>query len=344
MASGDDPQHRPAPVPYQAPTMEPYRAPDHHGPGPADPAGDVDESRMPFTDHLRELRDRLRNSILALIVGFGVSYAIVEDIFRWLARPLFVAWQTAREANPMLGEATFHFASLIEPFWTYLSVAFWSGIFVASPVIFLQIWSFIAPGLYKNEKKVAFPFAFFSAICFAGGAAFCYVYVLPVVYGFLLGFSSADIGGVLTDLTREVGANAADAPGFSLKPTLFMKEYLALAKKLMIGFGLVFELPLAIFFLSAIGAVTHRGLWRFNRWWIVLSFIVAALLTPPDIISQTLMAGPLVVLYNVSIVIAWLVTRSKERKLAALAQDDDADDDDDGDSAKNSAKSDSAND
>ena len=278
---------------------------------------------MPFVEHLRELRDRLRNSILALIVGFGLSYAVVEDIFRFLARPLFEAWQTARAANPSLGEATFHFASLIEPFWTYLSVAFWSGIFVASPLIFLQIWKFVAPGLYKNEKRVAFPFAALSAIFFAGGAAFCYILVLPVVYSFLLGFTSPDIGGVLTELARETGAGAAEvAPQFSLKPTLFMKEYLSLAKKLMIGFGLVFELPLAIFFLSAIGAVTHRGLWKFNRWWIVLSFVVAALLTPPDIISQTLMAGPLVVLYNVSIVIAWLVTRNKERKLRELSGED----------------------
>lgn len=287
-------------------------------PAPTPPAADDDPSRMPFLEHLRDLRDRLRNAILALIVGFAATYGFKEEIFAFLLQPLLEVWAERQAVHPELGPPTMNFGSLIEPFWTYFSQSFWAGIFVAAPFIFYQLWQFIAPGLYAHEKRVAFPFAAISWVFFLGGAAFCYFVVLPVVFGFLIDFSSANLASMSRSLIGEYQVGEA----VPLKPVLFMQQYLDFAKKLMVGFGLVFELPLVILFLSLIGAVTHRGLWKFNRWAIVLAFVVSAMLTPPDWYSQTLMAGPLVVLYNFSIGISWVVTvrrERRERREAALA-------------------------
>lgn len=262
-----------------------------------------DASRMPFLEHLRELRTRLRNAIIALIFGFGVAFYFAEDLHVLMMKPLVDVWLKF----PELGPPTQYFTSLMDPFWTYFSYGFWAGIFLASPFIFHQIWMFIAPGLYKNERRIALPFAGISAIFFVGGALFCYFFVLPVVWEFFLGYA-----------TEQAGQHVDIGVDIALKPILTMREYLSLGRKLMLGFGLVFELPLLIFFLSAIGLVTHRSLWKFNRWWIVLSFILAAILTPPDPLSQTLMAVPLVLLYNVSIVIAYFVTKRREAAMAKL--------------------------
>lgn len=281
------------------------------------PDAELDESRMSFLEHLGELRLRVRNAVIALFGGFCVAYAFKEEILVFLLRPLLEVWARKQAENPeVFGNATLNFGSLIEPFWTYFSIGIWGGIFVASPFIFYQLWKFIAPGLYKHERRWGMAFAVASAMCFIGGAAFCYFFVLDPVYDFLLGYASADLANIKSAL----GNYRVAEHSVSLQPTLFLQEYLKFARKLLIGFGIVFELPLAIFFLSWIGVVNHRSLWKFNRWWVVISFIVAAALTPPDIVSQILMAGPLIVLYNLSIVISYFVTRRRERKEAALAQ------------------------
>jgi sec-independent protein translocase protein TatC len=277
----------------------------------------LDGARMSFVEHLRELRQRLRNAVLALLGGFAIALAFKEEIFVFLIRPLLDAWDTQQQANPSIGDPQLHFGSLVEPFWTYFSVALWAGLFVASPIIFHQLWKFIAPGLYRRERRYGLAFAVSSAICFVGGAVFCYVLVLPAVYDFLLGYASSNI----SEIARPFGIDYSLADPINLQPTLFMREYLSFTRKLLVGFGIVFELPLLIFFLSLIGMVTHRGLWKFNRWWIVLSFVIAAALTPPDVISQVLMAGPLVVLYNLSIVIAYVMTKRRERREAATGPD-----------------------
>jgi sec-independent protein translocase protein TatC len=142
--------------------------------------------------------------------------------------------------------------------------------------------------------------------------------VLPVVFDFLLGYATNNLG----KMSETLGLGHSLAENTALRPLLSMQEYLAMARKLLIAFGLAFELPLAIFFLSLTGAVTHRSLWKFNRWAIVLSFLVGAALTPPDIYSQTLLAGPLIALYNLSIGVAYVVTIRRERREAALAADD----------------------
>lgn len=259
------------------------------------PASELESSRMPFLSHLAELRDRVRNAAIFFILAFGVCFFFAEDIYAWLREPLFELWRSKADK---LGPPSMAFTKLTEPFWVNMSVALWAGIFVASPFIFYQLWRFIAPGLYKRERRVTVAFAVFSAIFFVGGALFCYEFVLTNLYDFLLGYAKAD-----------------------QKPVLSMQEYLDLTRDMMLAFGAVFELPLLIYFLAMVGLVTHRGLWKFNRWFVVIAFIIGAILTPsPDVVSQVMMAAPMIVLYNASILLAWSVTRKRERTEAALRE------------------------
>ena len=281
----------------------------------ADRTSELEQSRMPFVEHLRELRIRVRNSVLAMIVAFCGAYAFKEELFVLLMRPLLQVWAKHQATNAAIGEPEIYFGSLIEPFWTYFSIALWASVFIASPVIFHQIWKFIAPGLYKHERRYGIVFAVLSALFFIGGAAFCYFFVLPQVYDFLLGYATTNV----SEMQRSLGVEYTLAEPLAVKPLLTMQEYLNFARKLLIGFGLVFELPLVIFFLSLVGVVTHRSLWKFNRWWIVCSFVLAAALTPPDVVSQIMMAGPLIVLYNLSIIVSWVVTTRRERRERRLA-------------------------
>jgi sec-independent protein translocase protein TatC len=258
----------------------------------AEPDAELEAGRMPFVEHLRELRDRLRNAAIAFVVAFVGCWVFSEQIFVWLRHPIDAAW--AQHAGELGAQPTMHFRSAVEPFWVYVSVALWAGIFVSSPLTFHQLWQFIAPGLYKRERRFGILFALGSAVCFVSGALFCYYLVLEQLYVFLLGYAGAD-----------------------LQPTLFMTEYLDFTRNMMLAFGAVFELPMLIYFLALAGLVTHRSLWRFNRWFIVLAFILGAVLTPsPDVVSQVLMAAPMIVLYNASIVVAWLVVRRRERQQA----------------------------
>ena len=264
----------------------------------------MDDRKMAFTEHLRELRTRLRNSIIALLLAVLVTYWFAQPMFALLCQPFIEAYRAAG-----LGEAQMNFASLTEPFWVFFKVSLYAGIFLASPVIFHQLWAFIAPGLYSKEKRVALPFAVFSAIFFVGGALFCYRYVFPAAFKFFLSYSSENI----STMKGLIGVDVAVADPLKVTATLFMEQYLDLATKMLLGFGLVFEMPLLIFFLSWVGLVTHRSLWKFNKYAIVLSFVIGAILTPgPDMVSQLLMAAPMIVLYNLSIVISFVVTRRKE--------------------------------
>jgi len=251
---------------------------------------ELEGGRMPFLAHLVELRDRVRKAAIFFIAATIICWIKADEIFEWLKEPLFRVWDTKR-----LGEPNLVFGKLTEPFWVSMSIAMWAGIFAASPFIFYQLWKFIAPGLYKRERRIGVAFGFFSAFFFITGAAFCYYFVLDGLYGFLIGYGEKD-----------------------LKPMILMQDYLDLTRDMMLAFGAVFELPLLIYFLSLIGMVTHRGLWRFNRWFIVIAFVVGAILTPsPDVVSQILMATPMIVLYNLSIIVSWRITIKRERKEAA---------------------------
>lgn len=233
-----------------------------------EPASELEESRMPFLSHLRELRDRVRNAALCFVGAFVVCFYFANDIYTWLRAPLFDVWADKNAAlvaagKPSLGEPTIAFAKLTEPFWVQMSVALWAGVFVASPFIFYQLWKFIAPGLYKRERNITVGFAGFSALFFTGGAVFCYYLVLNRLYDFLLGYANTDV-----------------------KPMLMMQDYLDLTRDMMLAFGAVFELPLLILFLAMVGLVTHRGLWKFNRWFVVIAFVVGAILTPSPTSSR----------------------------------------------------------
>jgi sec-independent protein translocase protein TatC len=266
----------------------------------ADPARDEDgddasgaeleDSRMPFLEHLKELRDRVRYAAISFVLAFGVCFYFAKDIYAWLKEPLFDVWDVKK-----LGPPHVVFGKLTEPFWVDMSVALWAGIFVASPFIFYQLWRFIAPGLYKRERRITVAFAVCSAVFFIAGAAFCHRFVLHSLYGYLLNYGDEQS-----------------------QPMIMMQDYLDLTRDMMLAFGGVFELPLLILFLSMVGLVTHRGLWKFNRWFVVLAFVIGAILTPsPDVPSQLMMAMPMIILYNLSILISWYVTSQREKRQAA---------------------------
>lgn len=255
---------------------------------------ELDEGRMPFLEHLRELRKRVRNAAIFFLIGVAGSWYFADALYDWVKAPLDRAWaHYPKELGPM---PELNFGSLVEPFWADMSMALWAGLFLSSPFSFYQLWKFIAPGLYKTERSTGILFAAASAFFFIAGAAFCYYYVLEQLFVFLLGYAA-----------RREGLNAV----------IMIREQIDLTRNMMIAFGGVFELPVLIYFLAKIGLVTHRGLWRFNRWFIVIAFIVGAVLTPsPDPITQTMMALPMVVLYNLSIIVAWVVVRNRERATA----------------------------
>jgi sec-independent protein translocase protein TatC len=250
---------------------------------------ELEGGRMPFLAHLADLRDRIRNAAIFFTVAFIGCWYFADNIYAWLRQPMFNVWDVQKAGPPEIV-----FTTLTEPFWVSMSIGLWAGIFVSSPFIFYQLWRFIAPGLYKRERRLTVTFAVFSAVFFISGALFCHRFVLENIYGFLLSYASHE-----------------------LKPMIAMKEYLDLSRDLMLAFGAVFEMPLLICFLAMVGLVTHRSLWKFNRWFIVLAAIVAGILSPsPDVMSQVMMLTPMVVLYNLSIVLAWRVTKRREARLA----------------------------
>jgi len=268
---------------------------------------------MPLLEHLHELRSRLVRAILAAVVGMLLAYALSEPLFALLARPMVQAWNDAG-----LGPPELHFGNPIEPFFTYLKLSALAGLFIASPAIFYQLWMFVAPALYRRERRYTVAFTATAALLFIGGAAFGYFLVFPVAFRFFLGFARRDLGRMQHLLGDRIRLGV-ERP-FALSPTLMMGEYFSLAWKLLLAFGVVFELPVVIVTLAAIGLVTHRSLWRFNRHAIVLTFLVGGILTPgPDVVSQLLMAGPLILLYNLSIPLALLVERRRQARSADLA-------------------------
>jgi sec-independent protein translocase protein TatC len=241
----------------------------------------MDENdKLPFTAHLEELRSRLIKASIAVAVGFVASYIFKEQIFDILVRPLTQAMRTGD---------TLIYTNLPEAFFTFLKAAFISGIMLASPVILYQFWMFVAPGLYNRERRLLFPIVLLSSLFFIGGALFGYFIVFPFGFEFFLSFATETI-----------------------RPMPSMKEYLGFATKMLLAFGLVFELPLVITFLARLGIVSVAFLSKYRKYAILLIFTVSAILTPPDVVSQLLMAFPLMVLYEISIVGARIFGRKRE--------------------------------
>jgi sec-independent protein translocase protein TatC len=239
------------------------------------------DATMPLTAHLEELRWRLIKSIGAVAVAFAVCYGFSEQVFAILTQPLVGAGD---RRLLLIG------TGVTEAFFTRLKVTFIAAVFVASPMIFYQAWRFVAPGLYANERRTALPFVFAGTFFFVSGACFCYLVVFPVGYAFFL------------EEYRTIG----------VAPTIRISEYLSFAARMLLAFGITFELPVVTFFLARLGIVTHRMLLSWFRYAIVVIFIVAAVLTPgPDAASQFLMATPLLFLYLISIGVAYFFGRAR---------------------------------
>jgi sec-independent protein translocase protein TatC len=234
----------------------------------------MDEKKLPLTAHLQELRKRLIFSFIAMGVGFILCYAFADSIFSILAAPLM------KELMPRGGSLIF--TSVAEAFFTYMKVAFIAGIIVTSPFILYQVWAFVAPGLYQKEKGYVIPFVLGGSLFFALGVLFGYYVAIPVGFRFLLGYA--------TDI---------------IKPMPSMKEYLSFSIKFLLACGLVFEFPVVLVLLSKIGIIDAKMLARQRKYAILLIFIFAAVVTPsPDMISQVLMAFPLIGLYELSILLS----------------------------------------
>jgi len=242
----------------------------------------MSDERMPLTSHLEELRRKLIISGISWLVAFLACYAFAEPLFDMIATPV-------RAALPE--GASLVFITATEPFFTYLKIGALAGLLVAMPVIFWQIWSFIAPGLYQHEKRYIFPFVLASTLCFATGAFFGYRYVFPMAFKVLI----------------EFGTGSGD-----LSAMLSMGSYLSLSSKLLLAFGLVFELPVVIFFLARMGIVDHKMLARNRKFALLAAFLTGAMLTPPDVFSQTALALPFIILYEVGIIVARLFGKRKE--------------------------------
>jgi len=236
-------------------------------------------NRMTLLEHLEELRRRLAWSIAAIFVGFLLCWYWAPPIFAWLSVPITQFLPPGEKLA---------FTGLVDPFMLYMKVALLAGIFLASPVVLYQFWLFVSPALYRHERRIAVPFIVFTTVFFVGGGYFGYKIAFPMVVHFLL----------------QVGQ------GF--RQVVTINEYFSMASKVILGLGLVFELPVLILLLSRLGIVTHRFLLRYFRWAVLVIFIVAAVITPtPDIPTQCVFALPMIALYLLGVLVAWIFGKKR---------------------------------
>jgi sec-independent protein translocase protein TatC len=239
---------------------------------------------MSFLEHLEELRKRIIYSLIAVTVGFFACWNYHEFIFRYVQRPVMEALQRNGMAEKLV------YLNPTEPFNLYLKVAFLAGLFVTSPFVLYQVWLFISPGLYRNEKRYVLPFMFSTVFLFLGGGLFAYKMVYPAALNFLIDY------------------------GKQFQPMITIGEYTDLFLTIMLGMGVIFEMPILVFFLSMMGIVSPRWMWHNVRYSILVIFIIAAILTPTtDILNMCLFAAPMVGLYILSIGVAWIVHPAQRR-------------------------------
>jgi sec-independent protein translocase protein TatC len=242
-----------------------------------------EEGRMPFLDHLEELRKRLMRGVTAILIGFALCLYFSERLFHILAAPV----------KKLLPEgSSLVFTGLPDPFFIYLKVAFLAGLVLALPYVLYELWRFVHPGLHIHERKLAAPFVIAATALFYAGAAFAYFIVFPAAFGFFISYETPD-----------------------LKPMIAIREYVSLVIMLMLAFGAVFETPIVIVFLGLLGIVSSGTLKKGRRYFIVIAFIIAAVLTPtPDMINQTLMAVPMLLFYEVGILLLTLIEKRRKAR------------------------------
>jgi sec-independent protein translocase protein TatC len=255
----------------------------------------LDAKRMTLLEHLNELRMRLRNAAIFFFVSMVVSFFFVQRFFELLTRPV-------RSGMIRAGfDHTLNVKGVTEPFWVYMKLAIIAGLIIASPFVVWELWKFIAPGLYKKEKRVAGLVSGATALCFIGGAFFGYAILCEPAAYYMMGL-------------LKVEGHTGPVP-FETKPLLMMEDVANFLMLMLAGCGAAFELPVVVALLGWMGVITTRGLWKFNKYALVLATVLGAVLTPSaDPFTQLLLAGPLFLLYQFSIGVVWLIERARKRK------------------------------
>jgi len=256
----------------------------------------MEEMKMPFTEHLVDLRKRIVICLIFVMIGFAAAFNYSEDIFRFLTFPLKydISLSITSPYVQLIERKATHSTSLVflapaEAFWMHMKIAIITGIVFSLPVIFSQLWKFISPGLLHKEKKYVIPFVIITTTFFLIGAAYCFFLVLPFAMGFLLTYKTE-----------------------SMIPMISVEKYVDFCLKFILAFGAIFELPVLIVFFTRMGFVSPKTLAKHRKYAILIAFVVAAILTPtPDVFNQTLMAVPIIVLYEIGILVSRIFVRRK---------------------------------